>query len=529
MSRRRDPRLKKAHEEIDFDQDMVRELMRCSTDPQYFIKNYIKVKHPRRGKIPFNLYDYQEDMVDLYNSDDDVIIMSARQTGKTESICAFLLWYAIFHEDSTILVVSNNSTNAMEIIGKIQYAYKELDNWIKPGIDDDSWNKHECKFDNSSRIVSTTTTEDSGRGMAISLLYCDELAFVKANIQEKFWTSISPTLSTGGKCIISSTPNGNSNLFAELWRGAQNGINPFRYKHVPWYAPPGRDEEFKQAQIGKIGKRQWLQEYECEFLSQDYTLIDTMIINNIEREMDEKYKENDGDPPIAYTIGDLEFFKKVNKSMAHLVTVDVASGSGLDYSVIQVTEFPSMEQILEFRSNDTNEKFLYSRLKNILLFLQQNSKEVYFSVENNGLGASILALYEYDQTPPRDAYLISDSNSKRLGLSMSETTKRSASMKLKNMVESRTYKFYSRHLLKEFKSYTRQGANYKAEVGSTDDAIAALLILMRMLEEMADYNAYAFDKIYNIKGQDSQQEEFDEEFTDDPKNLDDMPMPISIG
>jgi len=172
MSRRRDPRLKKAHEEIEFDQSMVRELMRCSTDPKYFIKNYIKVKHPKRGKIPFALYDYQEEMVDLYNSDDDVIIMSARQTGKTESICAYLLWYAIFNEDVTVLVVSNNSTNAMEIISKVQYAYKELDNWIKPGIDDDSWNKHECKFDNGSRIVSTTTTEDSGRGMAISLLYC---------------------------------------------------------------------------------------------------------------------------------------------------------------------------------------------------------------------------------------------------------------------------------------------------------------------------------------------------------------------
>jgi len=92
---------------------------------------------------------------------------------------------------------------------------------------------------------------------------CDELAFVKSSIQEKFWTSISPTLATGGKCIISSTPNGNSNLFAELWRGANNEINSFKYKHVPWDAPPGRDEEFKRQQIGKIGKRKWYQEYEC--------------------------------------------------------------------------------------------------------------------------------------------------------------------------------------------------------------------------------------------------------------------------
>lgn len=269
--------------------------------------------------------------------------------------------------------------------------------------------------------------------------------------------------------------------------------------------------------------------HNCEFLSEDHTLIDTMIINNIENEMDKQYESNGGEPPLAFKVGDLEFFKKINKSLAYIVTVDVASGNGNDYSVIQVTEFPTLEQVLEFRSNTTSEKFLYSRLKNILLFLQQNSKEVYFSVENNGLGASILALYEYDESPPHSAFLISDPGSKRLGLSMSDSTKRSAGMKLKHMIESRIYRFYSRHLLKELKSYTRQGANFKAEAGSTDDAIAALLILMRVLEEMADFNPYAYEKVYNAKGYDNQQDEWDESFSDDPDSLDNAPMPIMFG
>jgi hypothetical protein len=965
MSRRRNPRLKKAHKEIEYSQKDVQELMKCARDPKHFIKNYIKIKHPKKGKIKFNLYDYQEDMIDLYDQNRFSIVMSARQTGKTETICAYLLWYAIFNEDVTVMVVSNKSDNAKEIIGKIQYAYEELPDWLKPGIDEDSWNKHECKFDNSSRIIATTTSADSGRGYAISLLYCDEYAFVKSNVQEEFWTSILPTISclrgdtilftqnglktieslcknkkdgeyfeynnlytwglegrekvshgyvspasntkkiknklgmeveatldhkfwvagkeapymkktseltlndyikvdsdmnmwgnksldddlaymlggyiaegwsckrgeyiygitisntddefrnvflnskfirrfslkrknephkldcfsrelvenyenlgvdlkakcydkktpsyimesdkntvcnylaglfdgdgavtdrsinltstskrliketqllllnmglisrvytknsldikpriiannknltkkyknvyslniplsqyykfkklipikikrkieklneiieirrqddfkqftipakiveptikeivklsglngnilrkkynlrldkvvdknpnrvithtwlvklseiikienheiwkkyekfwkgyldgglwvqitelknsfqqrtydltvptshsflqsgfmgsnTGGSCIISSTPNGNSNLFAELWRGAVNGINDFKAMHVPWYAPPERDEEFKKQQIGALGKRRWLQEFECQFLSSDITLIDSFILNQIENEMDKEFGE---EPPIAFTIGDLEFFKKINKSLAYIVSVDVASGNGNDYSVIEVTEFPTLEQVLEFRSNNTNEKFLYSRLKNILLFLQQNSSEVYFSVENNGLGASILALYEYDEKPPETAMLISDSNSKRLGISMSETTKRGACMKLKHMIENRTYKFYSKVLLREFKGYTRQGSTYKAETGSTDDCIAALLILMRILQELADHNPYAYDQIYNVQGQDNQQNEWDEEFTDDPKNIDDMAMPIII-
>jgi hypothetical protein len=529
MSRRRNPRLKKSHTETDYTAEQAKEMLRCAMNPSHFIKNFIYIKNPVKGKIKFDLYDYQYDMIDLYHRSDMSIVLSARQTGKTETISAYLLWFAMFHEDVTVLIASNKSDNAKEIIGKIQYAYEELPHWLKPGIDEDSWNKHECRFDNNSRIVSTTTSKDSGRGMAISLLYCDEFAFVKTNIQEEFWTSIQPTLSTGGRCIISSTPNGNSNKFAQLWRGAENGLNEFKHMHIPWDAPPGRDEDFKNKQIGLLGKRKWLQEYECEFLSEEHTLIDTFVINQLEKKMDKDYEDNQGEPPVALEVAGMQFYKKINRSLAYLVGVDVASGNGNDYSVITVVEFPTMEQVLEFRSNKLSEKFLYSRLKNLLLFLQQNSEEVYFSVENNGLGASVLALYEFDENPPTSAYLISDENTKRLGLAMSEATKRRAAMKFKNMVETGTYKFYSRQLLNEMKGYTRQGATFKAEIGATDDCIASNLIIVRIVEEMAEFNPYAYEKIYNTRGYDDKQEEWDSEFVENPRTLDDMPMPISIG
>ena len=269
--------------------------------------------------------------------------------------------------------------------------------------------------------------------------------------------------------------------------------------------------------------------HNCEFLSAEVTLIDSYILNQIEERMDKEFAANEGAAPIALTVGDLDFFKKINRDMTYLVGVDVASGNGNDYSVITVVEFPTMEQVLEFRSNRLSEQFLYARLKNILLFLQQNSEEVYFSVENNGIGASVLALYEFDDNPPRSAYLISEENNKRLGLAMSEATKKRAAMKFKNMIETETYKFYSLALLEEMKSYTRQGATYKAEAGATDDSIAAHLIIMRIIEEMAEYNPHAYDKIYNTAGYDDNQQEWDSEFTDEPKSLDDMPMPISFG
>ena len=200
----RNPGLKKANSVSEYTREQIIELQRCARDPIYFIRNYVKIKHPKRGKVPFALYDYQEELVRMYQGNRFNIILSARQTGKTETSCAFLLWYAIFQSEKTVLIASNKSTNAMELIGKIKFAYEELPHWLKPGIDADNWNKHHLGFDNKSRIVSTTTSKDSGRGLAISLIYCDELAFVKPHVQEEFWDSILPTISciTGDSLIL---------------------------------------------------------------------------------------------------------------------------------------------------------------------------------------------------------------------------------------------------------------------------------------------------------------------------------------
>ncbi len=263
MARSKNPRLKKAFEPVEYTPEQILEVQKCANDPIYFIKNYVYIKHPIRGQIKFALYTYQEEMIHNFLRYNFNINLLSRQVGKTESISAYILWFSIFNEDKTIVIAANKSSNAMEIIAKIQNAYEELPNWLKPGIDENSWNKHECKFDNRSRIISEATSKDTGRGKAVSLLYVDEMAFVKDHMQKEMWDSVWPTLSTGGSLIISSTPNGDINLFAELWRGAELGINPLHPFTVPWNAPPGRDEKFKEEQIGALGLLKWQQEYEC--------------------------------------------------------------------------------------------------------------------------------------------------------------------------------------------------------------------------------------------------------------------------
>lgn len=183
----------------------------------------------------------------------------------------FLLWYAMFNKEQTVIILSNKNTNAMEMIHRVRFIYERLPHWMKPGLADDGWNKHSVAFENDSRIISQATSDDSSRGMSGSLLFLDEFAFVRDTIAEEFWGSVSPTLATGGKCIICSTPNGDTNKFAQLWRGANIpatptsliGINGFFPVSVKWNEPPGRDDKFKQAEMAKLGITRWEQEYEC--------------------------------------------------------------------------------------------------------------------------------------------------------------------------------------------------------------------------------------------------------------------------
>lgn len=496
MANKKNPGLKRSNVAIEYTTEMISELKKCATDPVYFIRNYVYIKHAKRGKIKFNMYDYQEDMVRKYHNRRFNIVLSARQTGKTETSCAFLLWSAIFKSDQTILVASNKSTNAMEIIAKIQYAYEELPLWLKPGIDENSWNKHTCAFDNKSRIVATTTSADSGRGMAISLLYCDEFAFVKPHISEQFYDSILPTISTGGAMIISSTPNGDVGKFASLWRGAKAGLNEFKdgITYVPWNAPPGRDDEFKKKFMGLLGERKWRQEYECEFLTEELTLIDSDIITAAEVYIQQLIEAEE---LIKFAIRDnrFQFFRHLKRDAMYIVGADPSTGNGSDNGVIQVFEFPTMEQVLEYTTNTLSPQIFYTELKALLKFLEQASQEIYFSVENNGVGAGVLAAYEGDMDPP-NAMLVSHKGT--VGVNSNTKTKLRACLQFKEAFERDKIKIYSPDLLTELKSFVRHSGSYAAQLGATDDRIMAVMVVFYIIQEISSSNADAYDMVYTV-------------------------------
>jgi hypothetical protein len=461
------------------------------------MRNYVYVQHAKHGKTKFNLYDYQEKMVRTYEKNRYTVVLSARQTGKSITSAAYLLWYAMFNKDKTILIAANKNDNAMEMILRIRYAYEELPFWLKAGVKEDGWNKHEIGFDNGSRIISTATSENSGRGMAISLLFLDEFAFVKPNIQDEFWTSIAPTLSTGGSCIMTSTPNGDLNIYAQTWRGAvqdspapgEPGRNGYAPVYVAWDEAPGRDEKFKEEQIAKIGERRWRQEYECEFLSSDTQLIDSIYLANLTKELE-------GTRPI-FEVNGVQFFERVNPTSTYIVGVDPASGNGEDYSAINIFEFPSLKQVGEYRSNTMSTSSLYEVMKNVIRYLEDRSETVFFSIENNGVGAGLIALYESDAEPVVTAEFISETGKDKLGFVTTAKSKMKNCVTLKELLEKGKMTIKSHNLLAELKSYVRSKGAYAAQLGATDDSISSVLVVIRIMEEIASYDTAAYDKLYS--------------------------------
>ena len=162
---------KKANTKETFNEEQIADLLAC-TDPDtgymYFARKFAFIQHPVQGKLLFDPYEYQIRLMHSYHSYRFNINMMPRQTGKTTCAAIYLAWYAMFNPDQTILIAAHKYTGAQEIMSRIRYIYETCEDHIRAGVT--SYNKGSIEFENGSRIVSQTTTGNTGRGMSISLL-----------------------------------------------------------------------------------------------------------------------------------------------------------------------------------------------------------------------------------------------------------------------------------------------------------------------------------------------------------------------
>ena len=487
--------VKSPHRQQIFSDQELEHFLACAdpvTGPEYFMDHFFYIQHPTQGKMVYHPFEYQKRLINTYHNYRFSISMMPRQTGKSTSAAGYLLWYAMFVPDSTILVAAHKYTGAQEIMQRIRYAYELCPDFIRAGVT--SYNKGSIDFENGSRIVSATTTETTGRGMSISLLYADEFAYVRPTIAKEFWTSISPTLATGGKAIITSTPNSDEDQFAFLWKGANKcedehgnatelGINGFRAFRSYWNEHPDRDETWAIQSRAALGEDRFRREMGCEFIINDETLIAPI-----------KLLDLTGKEP-TYKTGQVRWYEPIRKDQVYVVALDPSLGTGGDPAAIQIFEANTTRQVGEWRHNLTPIPEQIRILADIIKHLHetvQDDKSIYYSVENNTIGeAALISIAEYgEENIP--GYFLSDTASStsrrfRKGFNTTNKTKLSACSKLKNLIESGRMTVNSRSLVSELKTFVASGLGYAAKIGETDDLIMASILAVRMMTVLQSY------------------------------------------
>ena len=493
MSKKDEPALIKApYSRSLYTDQQLREFAACAdpvTGAMYFLDNFFYIQHPTRGRMLYHPFEYQRRLIDVYHGFRFSISMMPRQTGKSTSAAGYLLWYAMFVPDSTILIAAHKYTGSQEIMQRVRYAYESVPDHIRAGVT--SYNKGSIDFDNGSRIVSATTTENTGRGMSISLLYADEFAFVRPTIATEFWTSISPTLSTGGKAIITSTPNSDEDQFALLWKGANRcvdeygnptkvGINGFKAYRSFWNEHPDRDEAWASQQRAALGVDRFRREMDCEFLIADETLIAPAKLIDLE-----------GHDPL-YKTGEVRWYKQPEPGRIYVVALDPSLGTGGDPAAIQVFEANTTEQVAEWRHNRTDIPTQIRIFVDIIRAINEKTRDtmsIYYSVENNAIGeAALISINEFgEENIP--GYFLSDSGRFRKGFTTSNKSKLSACAKLKHLIESNRMRLNSAVLISELKNFVASGTSYAAKAGETDDLVMATVLVVRMLQQLQSYHS----------------------------------------
>ena len=482
------PLLKKANTKIEFTEDQVLEWIKCAEDPVYFAKKYIKITTLDYGLSDFDMYPFQEEMVNTFHNNRFTICKLPRQSGKSTVVVSYLLHYAIFNDNTNIAILANKANTARDLLTRLQTGYENLPKWLQQGVL--SWNKGSLELENKSKITAASTSASSIRGGTYNIIFLDEFAFVPNTVADNFFSSVYPVITSGksSKVIVVSTPYG-MNHFYRLWDDAQKSRNEYVPIEVHWTDVPGRDEEFKRLTISNTSESQWRQEFECLFLGSSDTLISGPILNRLVF-----------DTPKTSSAG-LDVYEDPQEDHTYVVTVDVARGVEKDYSafvVIDVSQFPH-KVVGKYRNNQIRPILFPQIIKEVAL----SYNKAYVLCEVNDVGDQVAAGLHYDleysnllmsSMRGRAGQILGQGFSGKkvqLGVKMSKTTKKVGCLNLKTLIEDNKLTFNDFEIINELTTFVQKANSFEAEDGRNDDLVMCLvmyswLILQDYFKELTD-------------------------------------------
>lgn len=464
--------LKRAGVNVEYTHEQMFEYLKCARDPIYFIKTYCKIINVDNGLVPFILRPFQEDMIRTFEANRFTICKMPRQVGKTVCVAAYFLWKALFSEDFNTAILANKDSNAKEILARIQLMYEHIPMWLQQGVLE--WNKKSIKLENGSRIMAAATSSSAVRGGSFNMVYLDEFAFIQPSIQEEFFASVYPTISSGNtsKIIITSTPKG-LNMFYKIWVDSEEGRNTYARVDVHWSMIPGRDEAWKEETIRNTSEEQFREEFECEFLGSSSTLISAVKL----RQMAFK------NPLMKNELG-LKVYEEVDAGSIYILVADSSHGTGQDYSAFIVVNISKKPYTLAatFRNNSLSPQVF----PDVILETAKIFNQAVVLIETNDIGQQVADILHFDLeyenvlcgvNNGREGQILTAgfSGQPHYGVRTTKTVKKIGCAALKTLVESDTFIIIDYDTIYELSRFVAKGQSFEAEDGFDDLAMCCVI------------------------------------------------------
>jgi hypothetical protein len=483
------------------------EYFKCANDPVYFLRKYVYIQNPTKGRILFHLYPFQEKVLNLFDKHQYSIILKSRQLGISTLIAGYALWLILFHKDKNILALATTQSTAKNLITKIRFAYDNLPAWLKIKAVEN--NKLSIRLSNGSQAKAVSSNTDSARSEAVSLLIIDEAAFIE-NIDQTF-ASAQQTLATGGRCIALSTPNGVGNWFHQTWVKAEEKENSFIPIKLPWTLHPERDSKWRTQQDSDLGTRLAAQECDCDFLSSGDTVFEPELIND--------YEQNTVIDPIERRGLDagLWIWEYVDYNKEYMVVADVSRGDSMDYSAFHIFDIETLTQVAEYRGKLPPKDFA-----NLLLGIATEYNRALLVVENVNVGWATLE----ELVSKNYSNLFYSSRSDQLdissyfnkmqrgesvpGFSTTSKTRPLVIAKGGEFFRAKAISIRSRRLIEELRVFVWKNGKPQAQVGYNDDLVITFCIAMyvrdtaiRLRDQGLDHVRAQLNTITNLNNRDN--------------------------
>tara|TARA_B100000085_G_scaffold280593_1_gene305752 strand:- start:1267 stop:2889 length:1623 start_codon:yes stop_codon:yes gene_type:complete len=462
----------------------ISEIIKCGKDPVYFMNKYLKIQHPLRGLIPFKTYDFQDDCVKDFNDHRFNIILKSRQLGLSTLVAAYAVWQACFYKEKNILIIATKLAVAQNFIRKVKTYIKSMPNWLLvPTIVAN--NKQQVEFSNGSQIKAVPTSEDAGRSEALSLLIVDEAAFVR-NFDE-LWMGLYPTLSTGGRAILLSTPNGVGGQYHEIYTKANRKENEFNSIKLMWDVHPERDDDWFNKETKNMSQKQVAQELLCDFSSSGDTFLSNDIIEKIRIQTKQPIEKSGPN-------GNIWYWEYPLDGVNYVLSADIARGDSGDYSTFHVINTKDLTVSSEFKGKIPPDQFA-----SVVYDVAKRFNTAVVCPENNAYGYTMLVKLSdlgykniyFSSEKEKYKYLYGEGNNiGKAGFTTSKESRDKILANFEDVLRNAKIKSYSSRLYSELKTFIWNGKKITAMKGYNDDLIMSLAIgCWLSIDVSSSYNA----------------------------------------